>query len=405
MKWFAVLAGVLVVEACAPSRPAVTPANSPAATELQALLDAGVTKGLPGISAAVANGSGVVWTGTAGMADIEAGTPVRPDMLFGIGSITKSFSTVVILQLADEGRLDLHATAADILGNAVAGVPNADKATLLQLLNHTGGVPSWEDDSVWIREGRGDQLDVHHIWGKDETLKYIEGHQPLAPPGEKFSYANTNFTLLGMVIEKVTGHTAVEEIHERILDPLGLKDIRLEGFEPVPEERVPHRYHWDTPTFRKTAGINAAFHQVRPDLFDATGSNLSVEWTAGGMVATARDLAAYGEALRDGRLLSPRAMAIFTEWFPINEVVAVGHNFFRVAVPGRPVLIEHSGSVLGFTGELYWVEGTDVVVAVVSNVGTMHVGRSPASAPSVAADPQFVRLAIEVAGTQVNGEW
>ncbi len=373
------------------------PNQGPAAAGLQALLDAGVAKGIPGISAAVANRRGVVWTGTAGMADLAAGTPVRPDMLFGIGSITKSFSTVVILQLADEGKLDLHATAADILGPAVAGVPNADKATLLQLLNHTGGVPSWEDDPVWIREGRGDALDVKHLWGKDETLKYIKGHEPLAPPGEKYSYANTNYTLLGMVIEKVTGHSAVAEIHKRVLDPLGLKEIRLEGFEPVPEARVARRYHWDTETFRKTAGVNAAFRTVRPDLFDATGSNLSVEWTAGGMVATARDLARYGEALRDGRLLSPRAMAIFTDWFPINQVLSVGHNFFRLARAGQPVLIEHTGSVLGFTGALYWVEGTDVVVAVVSNVGTMHVGRSPASAPSVAMDTQFVRLAIEVA--------
>lgn len=345
----------------------------------------------------MANRSGVIWTGTAGMADLQAGTPVRPDHLFGIGSITKSFSTVVILQLADEGRLDLHATAAEILGDAVDGVPNADKATLLQLLNHTGGVPSWEDDPVWIREGRGEALDVKHLWGKDETLKYIRGHEPLASPGEKYSYANTNYTLLGMVIEKVTGHSAVAEIHKRVLDPLGLKDIRLEGFEPVPEARVARRYHWDTETFRKTAGINAAFRTVRPDLFDATGSNLSVEWTAGGMVATARDLARYGAALRDGRLLSPRAMAIFTDWFPINNVLAVGHNFFRLARADQPVLIEHTGSVLGFTGALYWVEGTDVVVAVVSNVGTMHVGRSPASAPSVAMDTQFVRLAVELA--------
>lgn len=391
------LGALLVVTACTPSPPAVVPGSTPAAAELQALLDAGVAAGIPGISAAVATSKGVIWTGTAGMADLGAGLPVRPDMLFGIGSITKTFVAVVILQLADEGRLDLHATAASILGDAVAGIPNADTATLLHLLNHTGGVPSWEDDPVWIREGRGNQLDVGHIWGKDETLTYIKGHQPLAPPGEEFSYANTNYTLLGMVVEKVTGHDAVTEIHRRILDPLKLKDIRLEGFEPVPGQRLPHRYHWDTPTFRETAGVNAAFRQVRPDLIDATGSNLSVEWTAGGMVATARDLARYGAALQGGTLLSPRSMAIVTDWFPIRDGLGIGHNLFRLARPGQPVLIEHTGSVLGFTGALYWVEGSDVVVAVVSNVGTMHAGRVPGSAPSVALDPKFVKLAIEVA--------
>ncbi len=84
-------------------------------------------------------------------------------MLFGVGSITKTFAAVVILQLVEEGRLDLHATAASLLGVAVAGIPNADQATIAQLLNHTGGVPSWEDDPAWIHEGRGDRLDPGRI--------------------------------------------------------------------------------------------------------------------------------------------------------------------------------------------------------------------------------------------------
>ena len=77
----------------------------------------------------------------------------------------------------------------------------------------------------------------------------------------------------------------------------------------MPEQQLPHRYHWATPTFLEEAGVNATFSDVRPDLIDASGSNLSVEWTAGGMVSTARDLALYGTALRDGRLLNPESMA------------------------------------------------------------------------------------------------
>jgi D-alanyl-D-alanine carboxypeptidase len=96
-------------------------------------------------------------------------------MLFGVGSITKTFVAVVILQLAEEGRLDLNATAESLLGSAVAGVPNVATATLGQLLNHTSGVPSWEDDPAWIRDGRGDRLDVGRIWDKTATLAYIRG--------------------------------------------------------------------------------------------------------------------------------------------------------------------------------------------------------------------------------------
>jgi D-alanyl-D-alanine carboxypeptidase len=369
-----------------------------ASEELQSLLEEGVASGIPGIAAAVATGEGVVWSGVAGMADLEAGTSVRSDMLFGIGSITKTFVAVVVLQLAEEGRLDLTATAGSILGSAVDGIPNADEATVAQLLNHTGGIPSWEDDPAWIRDGRGATLDVGRRWGKAETLSYIVGHGPLAAPGEAYSYANTNFTLLGMIIEEVTGREAVDEIHRRILDPLGLQDIYLEGFEPVPAEQLPHRYHWATPAFRESAGVNAAFPEVGGALIDASTSNLSVEWTAGGMVASARDLALYVVALRDGVLLEPESMEFMLDWFPVREGVQVGHNVFRYEYPEDLVLIGHGGSVLGFTASIYWVEDADVAVAVVANVGTMHSGRVPASAGTVARDQAFIRQAMMVAG-------
>ena len=83
--------------------------------------------------------------------------------------------------------------------------------------------------------GRGANLDVNRIWSKTDTLPYIKGHKPLGPPGEKYSYANTDFTLLGMIVEKVTGKDAADEIRRRILTPLGVNDIYLEGFESVPQ--------------------------------------------------------------------------------------------------------------------------------------------------------------------------
>ncbi len=168
MKWLPALVSLLVVSACADRTPNnAEQLDAPAA--LQGLLDGGVAEGIPGLSAAVATSDGLVWTGVAGSADLETGVPVSPDMLFGIGSITKTFVAVVILQLVEEGLLDLNATSAGLLGSAVDGIPNADEATVAQLLNHTGGVPSWEDDPVWISDGRGATLDVSRIWGKNRN--------------------------------------------------------------------------------------------------------------------------------------------------------------------------------------------------------------------------------------------
>jgi len=208
----------------------------------------------------------------------------------------------------------------------------------------------------------------------------------------------------------VTGEEAVDEIHRRILTPLGLEDIHLEGFEPVPPGQLAHRYHWATPTFRQDAGVNAAFPEVHPGLIDASSSNLSVEWTAGGMVATARDLALYAVALRDGRLLKPESMKFMTEWSPAGEGAQVGHNVFRSVYPGGVAVIGHDGDVLGFTGSFYWVEGADVAVAVVGNVGSMHstsAGTGPAAAEKVpgtaylvAKQRRFIDLAMRVAASR-----
>ena len=202
---------------------------------LNSLLQEAVDSGIPGISVAIANSESLLWTGVAGKADIITNAPVQADHLFGIGSITKTFVAVIILQLVEEGLLSLDKTAVEILGDEIAGrVPNAELATIAQLLNHTGGIPSWEDDPLWIKEGRGAEQQVNRLWTPEQTLPYIEHSPVMNAAGEKYAYANTNHTLLGLIIEKVTGNKIVDVIHQRILKPLNLSDIYLEAFQAVP---------------------------------------------------------------------------------------------------------------------------------------------------------------------------
>lgn len=260
---------------------------------LQEMLDELVDSGVPGISVAIANKNGILWQGVAGQADLVNGIPVRKDHLFGIGSITKTFVSVIVLQLAAEGRVDLNMSVGELLGSKISDlVPSSRGASIAQLLNHTSGIPSWEDDPIWIKEGRGANLKFGHIWGKAETLPYISSTPRLHEPGTRFAYANTNHTLLGLVIEKVTGSDLTVEIRNRILSPLGLTDIYLEGFQPIPEDRLASRYHHATGHFIDVAGLHNSFGEARlatdtlPQLIDVTLTNLSVEWAAGGMVAT-----------------------------------------------------------------------------------------------------------------------
>lgn len=343
-------------------------------------LATGIALGLPGIAVALGNADGILWTGTAGYDDITSKAPITRDTRFGIGSITKTFVAVVIMQLAGEGKVDLDKTVTNYVNlSSVRRVPNADQATLRQLLNHTSGVPTWEFAPAWIRRGRGDAMTLDHIWGKTETLDYITDTKVTATfaPGASYAYSNTNYTFLGLVIEAVTGNEATAEIRRRILEPLDMRNTFMESFEPIPDG-IAHHYHYATPTFVREAGIHSAFPEIRPYVVESTAANLSPEWTAGGMVASAADLVHFAQALRDGKLLSTEMQAEMFTYHPpadgaSNREYMQGVARARTMHPTYP-LVGHSGGTLGFSTMMHWLEGTDLIVVVATNIGGMHSG-------------------------------
>jgi D-alanyl-D-alanine carboxypeptidase len=376
LKWVTAL---LIASTAVPVHQTANATESDIGARLQAALEEGVSNGLPGISAAVVGSDGVIWSGVAGFSDTQRKIPIRKDLLFGVGSITKTFVAVVCFQLAEEGRLDLSATAMDILGrDAVGDIPNTDSATILQLMNHTGGVPTWEFDPEWIPDGRGSNAEPGKVWARDETLKYLrDGDNPATNrPGAAFNYANTNYTLLGLIVEKVTGNDLTDEIRERILAPLSIQDVYLDGFQPVPRDRLAGNYHFATPAYIEAAGINTAFETIRPGLIETTGFNLSVEWAAGGIVAAAEDLAIFAQALAAGNLLDERSRSMFLDFRPASEdegSMEVGRGIFRMPVRENGAnMINHGGGVLGYSAFMGWVENTEISVVVLINVGTMH---------------------------------
>jgi D-alanyl-D-alanine carboxypeptidase len=337
---------------------------------LQSTLQSGIDAGIPGLSAAIRTSNGIIWQSTAGYANIVSQEPIDNNHVFSIGSITKVFVAVVILQLVDENLLKITDLIEDYLENEVLqDIEHAGKATIGGLLSHTAGVESWEDDPKWIVEGRGKELDPAKIWGKTDTLEYIRRPSSLTPG--KFSYSNTNYTLLGLITEKITHHSAESEIRRRILIPLDLRHTHLEGFEDatqVQAGKLPHRYHYATDTFRNTAGICPGFgeHEWKGvSLVDATPSNLSVEWAAGGIISSPPDLLKLAISIRDGKLLSPSSMKIMHAWQTVGKArkgMEMGHGLFRGESPlGYGTWLGHNGSVLGFTGTLWWSERVTVL--------------------------------------------
>ncbi|MFP4488482.1 MAG: serine hydrolase domain-containing protein [Bacteroidales bacterium] len=341
----------------------------------------GVVLGIPGISVAIAQGDSLVWTGTAGYSDLTGKVPVKSGDRFGIGSITKTFVAIAVLQLAEEGRLDLNRVPADYLEPGIAvEVPNTDKATLRELLNHQSGIPTWEFRPEWIRKGRGREMDLNHTWDKTETLEYVTGDKVSADfePGAEYSYSNTNYTILGLVIEAVTGNDVMTEIRRRIFEPLNIENTYLESFEEIPGGYVNH-YHYATPRFISTAGVHEDFPEIRPCLVESTAGNLSPEWAAGGMVSTASDLVRWARALRDGELLNDDMHKEYFTYYPPanagNPRMKYLQGIYRLEeyIDGKDVT-GHSGGTLGFTAMMFWVEDTDIIVVSLANVGAMHSG-------------------------------
>lgn len=345
---------------------------------LQAALLTGVVMGQPGLSVAVGRGSEIVWAGAEGYSDLLGRVPLTPDDRFGVGSITKTFVAVLIFQLASEGRIDLYKPATFYTTEPIAHrVPNATRASLSQLLSHTSGVPTWEFEPKWIRCGCGSQFELNKVWSKEETLSCITDDFTIAnfEPGAAYAYSNTNYTLLGLVVEAVTGNTLSQELRSRILDPLGMTKTCLDSFEPN-RGRLTHNYHYATPDFRRDAGVHPSFREVSPNVVETSSANLSPEWAAGGLTSTAADLVRFALALRDGRLLtaeSQRAM------FGAPQVADV-QSYYRYGVArwadayGSKSLLGHGGGTLGYSAAMYWFEEVDLTVVALSNIGSMHSG-------------------------------
>jgi D-alanyl-D-alanine carboxypeptidase len=384
---------------------ALTVRATSAENALRAQLATGLAQGMPSISIAIATQQGVIWSDAVGYADLPSRSLAHTGYMYGIGSITKMFTACVIEQLVDEGRLSLDATGAELLGNeVVAGIPNAARATVRQLLDHTSGVPSWELDPEWIRHGRGSAMDVSHIWGKTEALDYLKSGRDQATndPGLGYGYSNSNYTLLGLIIEKVTGHDAVLEIHARLLTSRGLTDIRFEGFEPVDAARVPSRYHFGTADFVRNAGLHSSFRRIGGPLIDVSRSNLSTEWTAGAILATARDLALFVRDLRDGQVVSAaalRRMAAFKATDDRDEDMGQGLALDRY---GREQLIGYTGNVLGFGAVVGWIPGEDVVIALLTNVGAMHAGDTAYYPEKLLKNSRVIAAARAVARERIS---
>jgi D-alanyl-D-alanine carboxypeptidase len=263
---------------------------------------------------------------TGGLGDVERKTPMNVRDHFKIASLTKTYTATVVLQLVAERKLHLF----DSVERWLPGlVPNGEHITLRQLLNHLSGIADFETDPRYLAPYmRGD---LGHYWAPRELVEMAVSHPPLFPPGvtRHTSYSNTNYVLLGLVVEAATHHSIGSELARRIFRPLRLDETTYPTKPGLPSPYA-HGY----------------LVLGKPPATDVTGLSPSLSPASGAIVATADDVLDFYRALLSGHLLRPdllRAMkttitegthvdipgqryGLGLELFPTSCGNALGHN-------------------------------------------------------------------------------
>ncbi|MFI6925327.1 serine hydrolase domain-containing protein [Nonomuraea spiralis] len=280
------------------------------------------TKGATAAVARVTDG-GRTWTGSAGVRDVERGGRPSPNGYFRIGSVTKTFVATVVLQLVDEGKLKLD----DPIDRHLPGlVPDGGQVTVRRLLNHTSHLYDYMSEpgystNRWRGEAR------FRSYQPRELLKVAFAKK--LPDDGAWHYSNTNYVVLGLLVEKLTGHTYGAEVRSRILRPLGLRHT------VVPGDRAglpsPH-----------TKG-----YEAMPELVDATRMNPSLDWAAGEMISTAGDLERFMSALLGGRLTSAESLKAMRTTVETGAGFGYGLGLQAYALPCGTVW-GHSGELIGY---------------------------------------------------------
>jgi D-alanyl-D-alanine carboxypeptidase len=282
------------------------------------------------------------WIQAYGDADPTTKAPMTADMHTRIGSVTKTFTGTMIMQLAEQGKLSLD----DPIDKYVTGIPNGTQVTLRMLANMTSGIASYTR-STKFTDVFFSQPET--VWTPDQLVTIGVGASPLFAPGAQFDYSNTNTVLLGLVIEQVTGQPIASAIKQLILDPLQMGNTVWPGDSTEIPAPYPQGY---------TLQGNAA----TPDHpSNATNWNPSWGWTAGELISNMKDLLVYDRALGTGQgLLDPASQTERLTSFP----GAAGYGIGIGCIDGW---VGHTGELPGYNTALYYDTTSDASIVVQTN--------------------------------------
>lgn len=336
---------------------AVPWANPTTAAQMQfAIDDALVTKRIPGASVFIRQGD-TRWTSNSGIADVAAGVPPTDDTYFGYRSVTKSFVTTAILQLAQEGLIGLD----DPVGDYVSGVPAGDVVTIRQLGEMRSGLFNYTASRPFVEEL---VADPSRAWSAQELLDFAFVEPLQFEPGTSYEYSNTNTVLLGEVIEAVTGRDWSAEVRRRISERLGLDSVIYPGADAIP-----------TPNAVGYVDTGDGSGPQSLASFNASGMGAS-----GGLVGVIGDAEGWGKALGSGELLTQQQYVERLKSFgsTASDPRSPEYDSYGFGMGEIAGYIGHTGNGLGFEALVMYDPANDRTIAILLNASNPGDSDAPA---------------------------
>jgi CubicO group peptidase (beta-lactamase class C family) len=297
----------------------------------------------------VAENGKVIFKKGYGMANMEWNIPVEPDTKFRLGSITKQFTSMLILQLVQEGKIKLEGKLTDYLPDYRKDT--GDRVTIHQLLNHTSGIPSYTGLPNFFQEISRNPYGV-----SDFVKKFASGDLEFEP-GTKFSYNNSGYFLLGAIIERITGKPYEQALKERILDPVGMKNTGYDHSETILAKR-------------------AAGYEKRPGGYiNAPYLDMSLPYAAGSLYSTVEDLYLWDQALYTEKLLSTQLKELMYKPALSNYAYGWAVRKPPLGAQDEPVMIiEHGGGINGFNTVITRMPESKNLIVLLNNTGGTKLG-------------------------------
>jgi len=320
-----------------------------------------------------------------------------------IGSLTKTMTGTVILQLAEEGKLSLG----DPISNYRPDVPNGDNITIAHLLDMRSGLYGYDLDPGFLHAVDDDP---ERIWSPDDLLAYGYAKPALFPPGTAYDYSNTNYILLGLVMEQVTGQTASELFKERLFDPLGMDDTTLPALDDT-SLPTPYIHGYMFTSAEKGGSPDAA---LSPDQQQAAAdgtllpadwshANPSWGWTAGSVISTADDLVAWARAVADGELLGADMQAQRDASLQPMDATQPDGVVYGSGMLRAGSYYGHAGLIFGYSSQFLRDPETDTTIVVLTGLTLSPEGGLPSAALIVPVVDELARTAATNSTTTATG--